>query len=866
MNHFHQFIVLMSLSFVVLSCEETNTAPELLPLDELLAPVNQPTELIIFARDAESDRLSFSFTFDPLPNVFTEGALGQPTLTPLSQTQALFQWAPSIADVGVYNLTISVADDQGLSDSETVRLEVFSQELNDQSIRFANPIGAGQSLDVQVMPCLELPVTIVADGIPAEDILIDLTDPLIEGAEFAPPGPFTGKERLLRWCPSPAQLNDSSRYTLTLRARQRLDRQQRGEEQMASDIIWSDGVKKRYLIRLEGMDTPGASECIGRPPSLEHVPPRQISGLDDYRIELLVRDDLGIKSPPLLATWTSDTPPNPSLDDPQWSLSELSPDTINPDLWVGSIPNLDLAVGEESVLSYGFIVTDNDDPSGARCDHTVESIIYELRVVGSADGGGRQFCEPCTLDAQCGGDLDLCLFYGEGTFCGRFCSDDLPCAAGQECIELASPEGVLLDQCVPNSLSCVGQCMPDQFDMSPTTSADTAPTLTEGNYPSLSLCDDEVDLYQVMVPEASGIEVALTFNASMIDLDLFLALESQVTAQGQLQFQYESSSSNQSPERIRVGCVRPGGGTERAWIAVTPYDATDRGGYELNVSFPSNGCNVSCQDDALEATEAASIVDGVYTQLQLCPNDVDLFVFEVDAGWVISAFVDFDQTMGDLNLTLYDDNQSPILRDDGVRSGAIVEWRTDRAGMYALEVSGATPMVQNQYTLDLYLFPTEPCASTISCQPDQFCYPQLGCLDDSCGPTLSCGENHTCILPVRPTSSEAEGHCSSRCMNDSECRAHERCKLLASGQRTCIESGERIWGETCTQHRECSSQLVCADSDTRAVCLNLGCDRCSAGEICAEMVYGDSCLPTCDTGCPSGWVCREQDGVDTCFP
>ena len=77
------------------------------------------------------------------------------------------------------------------------------------------------------------------------------------------------------------------------------------------------------------------------------------------------------------------------------------------------------------VISYGFIVTDNDDPSGARCDHTVESMIYELRVVGSTDGGGRQLCEPCTVDAQCGGDQDVCLFYGEGRFCGRFCHDEL---------------------------------------------------------------------------------------------------------------------------------------------------------------------------------------------------------------------------------------------------------------------------------------------------------------------------------------------------------------------------------------------------------------------------------------------------------
>ena len=866
MNHPYQLILLMSLSFMAFSCDEANTAPELLPLDEVLAPVNQTAELVIFARDAESDLLSFSFTFDPLPRLFTEGALGQPTLTPLSRTQALFQWAPSIADVGVYNLTVTVTDERGLSDSETVRLEVFSEELGDQSIKFINPVGAGQSFDVRDSSCLELPVAVVADGTPAEDILIDLTEPLVLGAELAPPGRFTGKDRLLRWCPSPDQLSASNRYTLTFRARRRLNRSGPSEGEINAEMQWSEGVKKRYLIRLEGLDRPDGVECVGRPPSLEHAPPRQVSGLDDYRLELIVRDDLGIKSPPLLATWTSDAPPASSLDDPMWSLSELSPDPINPDLWVGAIPNLDLELGEEATLFYGFIVTDNDDPVGARCDHTVESVIYELRVVGSSEGGGRQICEPCTRDGQCGGERDLCLFYGEGTFCGRFCDENLPCGPDQECFEVTSPEGRLLNQCVPDSLSCVAQCVPDRFDLDLESSVDNATALSEGAHPNLSLCDEDLDLYQVTIPEQGGLDLALSFDASVIDLDLFVALESQLDDQGQLQFQYESTSANRSPERVRVGCARPQGGAERAWIAVTPYDTTDQGAYQLNVNFVSGECDTTCVDDDLEAPGAALIIDGIYTQLRLCPNDTDFFVFDVEAGWVISAFIDFDHTQGDLNLSLYDTNQNVILSDQGARSGALVEWRADRTGTYALEVQGATPIVSNYYELDLYLFPTEACTTTLGCPPERFCYPQLGCLDHSCGPTLSCGDNHACVLPVRSTTTDDEGQCGSICNNDNDCRAHERCKLISAGQRVCVESGTRGWGDLCTQHKDCAEQYICADSDLRAVCLNPDCDRCVSGEVCIALDYGQYCVPDCNASCPQGWTCREIDGVQACVP
>ena len=856
-----------ALSLCVLSqlgCDESNTAPDILPLSELLAPVNQSAEIAIFARDTEGDPLAFSFTFEPPPRVFTEGELGQPTLTPVSTTQAIFQWVPSIADVGVYSLTITATDPDGLSGSETIRLEVFSESVGDQSMRFSSPVGAGQSLDTRVEPCLDMSIEVTADGIRPEDILIDLPSPSVEGAELTPAGDLTGKERRVRWCPSAAQLAEAERYTLTLRARRRLDQEVTGGE-MAEAEVWSEGITKRYLIRLESGTSPLDGECVGRPPSINHTSPSQVSGLDDYLVELDVYDDLGIKSPPLLAIWPESSPPNVSLDDPRWLLSELTPDLNAPNLWLGVIPNLNLSVGEEVTVYYGFIVTDNDDPTGARCDHTVESAIYELRAIGGIEGGARSICEPCTHDAQCGGADDLCLVYTEGTFCGRFCSDEAPCDSGQECLALTSADGLELSQCVPLSLSCVGVCTPDAFDADQSLSAEAAPLLAEGYYPDLAICDEPLDIYQLEIPASRGVEVSLSFEASSMDLDLFLALGGEVDEQGQLVFQYESNSANRSPERIRVGCASPSG-PERAWIAVSPYDQGDRGSYQLSINYPPEGCSEGCTDDVLESPGAAPIQDGYYDALQLCPADQDLFVFEVQAGWVISALINFNVEDGDLQLGLYGPDQTLLLRDEGTRSGALVEWRAEQTGVYALEVAGATSLIQNQYSLDLYLFPTEPCIDNWDCAPDTFCYPQLGCLENYCTPTIGCGFDQRCVYPILSAPNPDEGRCGMLCMSDQECRAHERCKPVDSGGGVCVEVGFNDRGASCTRHQECLADLICADFNAEGVCLRADCNACVGGEECVSVGSRRYCLPSCEAGCPTGWSCDGQWGQNVCSP
>lgn len=845
------------------ACQEDNSAPELLPLEEQLWRVNTTQSLELFGRDNEGGTLSFSFSMDPIPNVATEGALGRPTLSPLSQNQALFQWAPSIGDIGVYTLSFTVSDEQGLSDTESIRLEVYGSNIGDQAaLRFVQPRGAGQSLDLSQTNCLELDLEVIADGIADEDILISLSEPLVADANLVPMGEFRGKQRRLSWCPSEAQRQETDRYTLSFRAQRWLGDQ------------WSEGIKKRYLVRLsqDMIDQP-MSDCLGRPPSIIHEPPSQLNTASNQMITVIINDDFGIKSAPLLAVWNSTLPTPERLNDAGWTLSEFERVANQDNTWTANLPILDLDPNLSN-LYYGIIVTDNDDPNGSRCDHTVESSTFSVPINTSLANGSLSLCQECSRHEQCGSDQDLCLSYEDGNFCGQACNEQSPCASGYTCLPLDTAEGSQVQQCIPDLLSCVSSCFPDRFDQDNLAPNGTpiAVSLTYGEYSNLALCGEEYDLYQIAIPPNSGIDVEVLFEASQIDIDLAIALASAQGADGTLNFDYESASPDQSFERLTLDCANPSTSIQNAWIAVLPYDSSMQGQYLLRINELVNGCGQTCIDDPNEAMEPMNVGDGLYEQLKLCPNDQDRFLVEVEAGWVISAYLDFELSAGDLDLRLYSESGQLIQSDLAQRDGAVIEWRSDRGGLFLLEVSSSRPLVSNEYSLDLYLYPTQACVATSDCPQDTFCYPQLGCLDDECNPELSCGEYHSCVYPVGSSqtgSSAILGQCASECFTDGMCRNDELCKLFDSGDGACLLTGETEIGELCNTHAQCVDTAACTGINGQFRCLEAGCEfaDCSDGFTCIYELNRSYCLPSCEfMSCPSGWSCQSEAEGQVCRP
>jgi hypothetical protein len=68
-------------------------------------------------------------------------------------------------------------------------------------------------------------------------------------------------------------------------------------------------------------------------------------------------------------------------------------------------------------------------------------------------------CLPCQADSDCrtaqGTDDDRCVALGdEGSFCGAFCSDALPCPDGTACQDVLTADGGTSAQCVPPRTAC----------------------------------------------------------------------------------------------------------------------------------------------------------------------------------------------------------------------------------------------------------------------------------------------------------------------------------------------------------------------------------------------------------------------------
>ncbi len=853
----------LSLGALALSACDDNSAPALLPLQEQVWRVNAAQSLEVFASDPDGDALTFSFTLTPTPAP-RESAAGAPALTPLSGSSALFQWAPLSSDAGSYTLTLRARDPSGASAEESVSLVVREEGGGGATqLVFESPQGAGVSVEVDPdggPACLsDLEVLVKADAVPDSEVFVRLEDPSPAGVALLPPAEVAGKRRALSWCPSSGDLLAQGRFVLSLYA------YRAGDE--------DHGVRKQLLVRFA---RPNGANCPGRAPSIEHTPAEEVTGVADYVIRAQVLDDVGVKSPPLLAYLI-----NPRVD-PRvelvdgWGLVEFEPDGQAPpsqsaaellvsSSWRAAIPNPNLAEGQTALIYYRVIATDNDDPSGALCDQTTESPIYLTRAVGGGAGGALPLCAPCTHSGQCGGAADLCVSYEEGTFCGVACDPmtGAACPAEADCYELTTSSNELVYQCIPRSGTCAGRCEPDAFE----TPDEQATTLEPGRYTDLSICDEQVDFYWLPLGADDGLEVAVSFTDASLDLDLAVALRAD--DMGNPLYEYESASPSSTTERVTLPCA---GGAAGALVAVYPYQPAS-GAYALELRRLEGGCAAGCVEDPYESPSPAPIPADIIEGLQVCPGNPDAFSFSVDAGQVISLLVTWRGALGALEVALYGPDGRLVAERLERRDGALIEARAERAGAYRIEVRGATPLVSNSYSIDLWVFDAAACGATRECAASEFCAPDLGCLDAACAAGATCAGDHSCVSPALDDA--ADGQCRALCYGREQCRAGEECKPLPSLSKACLPEGRAGLGERCADHADCVGAYACAmaGSGFSGVCMDMACDAtlpCPLGLTCAPQPTGyPVCAPSCESGgrCPGLLRCeRQASGAQLCVP
>jgi hypothetical protein len=827
--------------FMISACEEENKAPILLPLQEISVMANEAINLQIFGSDGNGDSLAFSFNLNPPPQTQTQGLTSIPRIQSLSATQALFQWVPGIADVGLYELTIIVSDGQSQV-QESIRLEVKSPTLTQSTalFSFALPQGTGKSFDLTSENCLSFDVEIKADSIADSDLKIQLSADL-ENARLSPPSAIAGKKKSFEFCPSQTQLEAQQRYLIEFEAYQFSNPSQK--------------ITKRYLLRLDR--NLNQINCPNNPPTIQHSPIASIENGSNQVLALTVLDDLGIKSAPLFAYVVDPiTDPRENPKGIDWQLIEFS---RNGDACQVQFPSLNLSA-PTATLYYQIVVTDNDDPNGALCDHTTKSPIYPVTILSSQSRQNLPYCASCTDSNQCGTDLDLCLAFGDGQYCAQDCRVN-PCPNGADCLDIQGLDGQNYKQCVPSTLSCVGTCVPDAFDLQSVDllSIREQPKLASGRYPNLSICAQDIDLYLIDLPPATGLQVSIAFQDAQGDLDLYVSVED--NAQGEPTFAYQSANADQDLEQVQITCPR----SIQALVAVQAYEGAINQNYEINVGLMAEMCDDQCSDDAYENTDIP-IESGNYSRLVICPNDKDDYFFEAQADQIISIFSRFDAELGTIEMLVFDPNDDQIARSYAAQDEAFLEVKTRQSGLHRLQIQSASPRQKNEYQLNLLVFDAQSCESTMDCRASEYCVVNLGaCLDRTCDSYTGCSLGHQCAI----AQNEQIGECLAECLVDSDCRAGENCKRLSDYQRLCATDGNLLLGSSCRKHADCADQLACTQMPNGAKCFSGGCDQglsCPGGQICTNIQGFALCLPPCDFGCPAGLSCQNLGGRQVCAP
>ncbi len=824
---------------------EDNGAPELLPIADTVFNVNQNGTISIFASDPEDDRLAYTLSMEPEPPTQTMGAMGTPTLTRISNGQAVFSWTPGVADAGEsfidYAVTFTVSDDKK-DTSETINLRVVNPGVGGSgNLRFVEPPGAGMAVDLDQRNCVDdLRVAVKADLIADQDVRIDLSEPLIDGAMLS--GTEFGKSRTFFWCPGDAQLDQSLAHTVSFSATH-------GDEK----------VTKRFLIRFKRSAGAG---CAGEPPRIAHEPPGGFNGPLNYEILATITDDVGFKSPPALQFSTDPVMAGVAPDTSGWQLVEFEP--AGGDQWRASVPNLNLGDGETQEVHYVILATDNDDPEGTRCDHSTESQVFSFMATGGGGGGGGQtygFCDPCQFDDQCGGAEDICVNLRGEAFCGRSCAGG--CQQGEQCLEVTSIDGVTSEQCLPADLNCGQLCIDDRNE--PNNGSADAALIEPGVHADLSICAGDQDFYAVTVEAGQSIRVSARFDNASGDLDLAMALPMEDG------FEYQSANGDQDVEQVEEPCVPNSGET---LIAVFPFEGSEND-YELAVEVGAGDCNRVCEDDPFDERSSndelddASLVDLPFDRdgLIICREDPDFYGFEATAGQIISASIDFSHRAGDIDMELFRLQTGDRLAASlSYRDAELIEHMAPADDIYVIKVYGATRSVSNTYSISLSTASVMSCQSTTNCAPGTYCRGG-GCEDAACFGFGNCGEGHACIAERVGRDPAADGGvCAANCNGDGDCRDTETCKRFDDFTTHCAPDGVSGLGLRCDRYQDCAGDMVCFPTPG-GYCAAGGCvdsGECPAGTVCGELNNALGCLKACqgDADCrvAEGYRCGDVGG------
>ena len=224
--------------------------------------------------------------------------------------------------------------------------------------------------------------------------------------------------------------------------------------------------------------------------------------------------------------------------------------------------------------------------------------------------------------------------------------------------------------------------------------------LGAGLQAGLTSCTDDEDWFGVQVPAGEQLSVALTFLDDEGDIDVTVTDASGTWLAG--------SSSTTDDELAGPVASETG-----EWMFVKVRLFGDAGAvagndYDLELSVGAAPPPEVCPADAFEENDdqaaAVSLPTGSHAALVVCSEDTDWYALPVTAGQTVSASALFPHAEGDVDLALYDADAGWLASSTSVTDDEALTWAAADAGTVYLRVtlySDSGAAIGNDYTLDV---------------------------------------------------------------------------------------------------------------------------------------------------------------------
>ncbi len=662
-----------------------------------VAFVGSALSIPITADDPDGDELQYAFD-SSLKTLCGNGGCRAGIVK--DKGEAFFRWVPQADDVGSHQFRFFVTDGKYVSEV-SMAIEVRSSVGYNGLPRFVQPLGAGATLDLGKNDCFDFDV--IVDDPDSPGVGISAAPPVVSGLSLRKQDGFSAR---LRWCPTRAQALSSGLHAIVLLA----------------DDATNPPTEKDFSLVLR---RPAKPECVGQPPVIQHTV-QDWNGAGDIPLVARVRDDSGLKHPPIIYYWNT-KPQNP--DDltraKQVSMSMTS-GTTREGIWTAMLPNP--TAGSTSTLTervyYKIAAVDNDDPRGS-CDHTSENPVtgvHELQVQPSAPDvvADGKSCEVCRADAQCGASEDLCVRMGTrgASYCLMSCVSDADCEAGFVCSKtpVTSVERKMGRLCTPLEESCEPEMTfgcPDDVHEDNDTPA-TATPFAQGTLEPLTACVEngrgDADWFVLEVAENSQVQVNVAGDDAS-DLDLAVTDENGTVI--------AVAESLRTQEDLAL-CLAPG--SYRAQVRPIG-EVTGHYGIEWSARPAACGAQGQCQADPNEGDDdqqSARKVDwrrGYEMKGNtICSGNEDWYEINLERGQMFAVELTFTQTSTaeDLDLHFYqqdgtdltpcseaDPSQCSSFQGQSVDSNEYYDFLAEQGGRYYLVVRGFAG-AENTYDIRIY--------------------------------------------------------------------------------------------------------------------------------------------------------------------